>query len=289
MNRHPLLPAAIAIGVLSWSSAAVLIKLCDDAPAVVIAAARLAIATMALLPVAIVARRRGHFEIPIRYVWPILASGVFLAAHFLLWITSLKHTSVLSSVVIVTTNPIFVGMASYFVFKEKVNRYLVGAIVLACIGGGVIVLADAGAEGGSPRGTILALGGAVMASCYFLVGRRLRGDVPILSYIVPVYAVAAVVLVFAALLGGHGIAGYRPTTYVYFVLLAVIPQILGHSLLNWSLRYMTATAIAVFILGEPIGSSILAFFVLHETPTLLQMGGGALTLVGIFLATRRSQ
>ncbi len=300
MKRHPLLPWVLTVGVLSISTAAVLIKLCGDAAPVVIAAARLGIATLVLGPIAWGVRRRHLFELSRDQLLYVGLAGVFLGAHFFFWITSLKYTSVLSSVVIVTTNPIFISIASYFLFREKPSRGLVGGIVIAVVGGGLIALSDAGtaglaAEGSAPMvvrgsplyGDVMALAGAVMASCYFLVGRRVRGEVHILTYLTPVYGVAAVVLVAATVVTGRRFSGYDGSTYLYFVLLAVVPQLLGHGALNWALRYVSATTVAVFVLGEPIGSTVLAGVALHERVTPLQVWGGVLILVGIFLAVRQ--
>jgi drug/metabolite transporter (DMT)-like permease len=284
--RHPLLPPVLILGVVSISTAAIFIKLCSDAPAIVIAAARLGIASVLLVPGAAAVRGRHLFRFPRRHLKYLLLAGLFLAAHFLLWITSLKHTSVLSSVVIVTTNPIFVGIASYLFFKEKPGAALILAIVVAGAGGALIALSDVQHTAGSLYGDALALGGAVMASCYFLVGRRVRRDVHFLSYVTPVYATAAVVLVATAAVTGHSFTGYAPSTYLYFVLLAVVPQLLGHSSLNWALRYVTATVVAVVVLGEPVGSSVLAYIFLHESVTPMQVLGGGLILVGIFVAVR---
>jgi drug/metabolite transporter (DMT)-like permease len=284
VQRHPLTPLVLTVGVLSISTAAIFIKLCADADAVVIAAARLSIAALVLLPVAWGVRHGQLFESFRQHRFYLLLAGVFLAAHFLFWITSLKHTSVLSSVVIVTTNPIFIGIASYFLFHEKPSRGLILGIAVAAVGGGLIAMSDAGAADNSLYGDAMALAGAVMASCYFLVGRKLRGDVHILSYITPVYLVAGVVLAALVLGTGRPLAGYRGSTYLYFVLLAVIPQLLGHGALNWALRYISATMVAVFVLGEPIGSAILACLLLAEPVTPLQGCGGALILTGIFLA-----
>ncbi|MBN1512196.1 MAG: DMT family transporter [Phycisphaerae bacterium] len=285
-GRHPLVLPALVVGVLAISTAAILIKLCADAPAVVIAAARLGLATLILVPTATAIQGRKLWDIPRRHVKHLILAGVFMAAHFLFWITSLKHTSVLSSVVIVTTNPIFVGIASFLLFRERVGRRLVAAILVAGAGGALIALSDAGHESGSLYGDVLALGGAVMASSYFLVGRRVRGEVHFLSYITPVYAVSAVILVSVALLCGHSFTGYAPATYLYFVLLAVGPQLVGHSALNFSLRYVSATLVAIVVLGEPIGSTILACLLLGESVTPWQVAGGGLILAGIFLAVR---
>lgn len=268
------------------STAAILIKLCEDAPAAVIAAGRMATATVVLLPIGFVAKGRRLVDVP-RHCWPyILLGGVFLAAHFVSWMASLKHTSVASSVVIVTTNPLFIGVASFFLFKERIRRGLVFGIVLAIIGGASVAVSDTQAGGGTLRGDLLSLLGAVMASCYLLTGRRVRREVDILSYILPVYGTAAVLLCLLAVGRGELFALYHPTTYLWLVLLGLGPQLIGHSALNWGLKHLSATFIAICILGEPIGAGILAYFLLGERATSLQIAGGALILAGIFLAAR---
>lgn len=286
MPRAATLWVVVAVGVLSISTAAPLIKSCADAPAAVIAAARLGIASCLLLPAAGWLRGRRLAETPAA-TWKYLGlAGVFLAAHFLLWMTSLKHTSVVSSLVIVTTNPLFVGVASYFLFGERVRRAMLVGIALAVVGGGLIALADTKATAGTDSlyGDLLALGGAVMASCYWLAGRKVRGQVDVLTYVTGVYAVAAVILVGAALACGHGFSRYHNETYVYFILLAIVPQLLGHSAFNWAIRHISATTVAVFILGEPIGAGILAYAFLEESVQGLQVLGSGLILLGIILA-----
>lgn len=282
--KRPLLALVLTVGIISISTAAVLIKLCDDAAPAVIAAARMAVATLVLAPGALLVRGRRGLAVPAYAVRYLLLAGVFLAAHFYFWITSLKHTSVMSSVVIVTTNPIFIGIASYFLFGERIHRRLIAGIVLAAAGGVLMAFADAQRAPGTLYGDLLALCGAVMASGYLLVGRKLRKDVDVLAYVTPVYAVAAVVLVGVVLATRQPLLGYRANTYVYFILLALVPQLLGHGSLNWALRYTSATIVAIFILGEPVGSTIFAYFVLGETVTAGQLFGGALILVGIFTA-----
>lgn len=286
VKQTPLMPVVLAVSILAISTAALFIKLCDDAGPVVIAAARMGIAAVALFPVAGVVHGRSLVRLPPGSVGYVVLGGIFLAAHFYFWISSLKLTSVLSSVVIVTTNPIFVGIASYLLFKERAGRRLVAGIALAAVGGGLIAMADAGAAAGSLHGDVLSLCGAVMASCYLLVGRHVRRNVDTLSYILPVYAIAAAVLVAVAAVKGESAFGYRPSTYVYFLLLGLVPQVIGHSAFNWALRHLSATFIAVCILGEPVGASLFAFFVLKESVTPAQAVGSCLILTGIFLAAR---
>lgn len=287
MSRPASFPLIVSAGILSISTAAIFIKLCDDAPPAVIAAARLAVASMVLVPGGWIVRRGRPFTIRPGQGRYLFLSGVFLAAHFYAWVSSLKHTSVLSSVVLVTVNPLFVGVASYFLFKERLHRNLIAGLALAAIGVGLISWSDSGSDSGSLTGDALALAGALMASCYMLVGRKLRREMDVLSYTIPVYGVAAILLIALAAASGHAFTGYTPRTYLCFLLLGLVPQLLGHSVLNWALRYVSATTVAVFILGEPIGASLFAYFALDESITGMQAAGGGLILAGLVLASRQ--
>ena len=125
-----------------------------------------------------------------------------------------------------------------------------------------------------------------MAAGYMMIGRRLRPGLSLVSYVFVVYGVAALVLLGLVGLTGQSLTGYAPITYFWFSALAIIPQLIGHSSLNWALRYLPASFVSVSLLGEPIGSVILAFIFLAESPTALELAGGVLILVGIFLASR---
>lgn len=284
--RPASLPGLLILAVMSIATAAIFIKLCDDAAPIVIAAARLSISAVALIPIAIVTQGGLTRNVSRRHWGRMALAGGFLAAHFFFWITSLRHTSVVSSVVLVTTNPIFTGIASYFLFREPITRPMAVGILLAVAGGGIIAYGDAGADAGSIYGNIMSLCGAITASSYFLVGRSVRRDVDTMNYIVPVYSIAALLLLAGVLVMGERIFGFAAATYVYFALLALIPQLIGHSIFNWALKYMSATMIAVCILGEPIGATILAAGFLGETIRAGQAVGGGLILAGIFLAAR---
>jgi len=275
---------ALPLGLISICTASILVKLCPDAPAVVIASARLGIASVILLPGAVTVKGWRLFHIPWEDLRFILLSGLFLSGHFLFWIASLKYTSVLSSVVIVASNPIFVGVASYLLFRERIHRYLALGILSGSVGGIIIALSDFHQGAGFVWGDLLSLGGAVMASSYLLVGRKVRKKLDLLSYITPVYGVTALILLAVVLISGKGFSGYSQSTYLYFLLLAVFPQLIGHSSLNWSLRYITATTVAVLILIEPVGSGILAYFFLGEGVSLMQGVGSILILAGIFFS-----
>jgi len=284
----PALWVALPLGMLSICTASILVKLCPDAPAVVIACARLGISSLVLIPGAFAVKGRRLFHVPRQDIKYILLSSFFLSGHFLFWFLSLKHTSVLSSVVIVASNPLFVGLASYVFLKEKIHCYLLAGILLGTVGGIVIGFSDMQQGSNSLLGDLLSFGGAIMASSYFLIGRKVRGRLDLLSYITPVYAITALILLVLVVISGGTFSGYRNTTYVYFVLLAVFPQLIGHTSINWSLKYITATTVAVMVLVEPVGSAVLAYFFLGEGVTVVQVFGSGLILAGIFFSMLES-
>ncbi len=274
----------IPIGVLAVSTASIFIKLCD-APALIIATYRMVLASLILLPYALykkTGRTWGREEIG----WLIL-SGFFLSLHFAFWIGSLKYTSVASSVVLVTTYPIFVGIGSRLFLKERMGLYLIFGIMLSVLGSGLISYGDMAISREALMGDGLALLGAVTASGYFLVGRKMRKSQDLLSYIFPVYSTAGFLLVIFSLLSQKNFFGYSWTTYLFLFLLALIPQLIGHTTINWALKYLPASMVALTYLGEPVGSTILAYFILNEELTLWKIFGGILILGGILTALKR--
>jgi drug/metabolite transporter (DMT)-like permease len=276
---------ALIASVAIISSASILIKLAE-APVLIIAAYRLGIAALVLAPLTLTLRRH-HLQALSGRDWLIAAvAGSFLGLHFITWIGSLEYTSVASSVVLVTINPIFVGLGMVVIFRERLHPLLVWGIALSVTGGILIGYSDFHVEGQALFGDLLALLGAVFHSAYLLLGQRLRRRLDLLPYITVVYGMAALLVLLAALVTQQSFTGYAPATYLFMLLLALGPQLLGHTAYNWTLRYVSAAVVAVAILGEPVGASILAYFILNEHLTYLQIGGGGLVLAGIYLALR---
>jgi drug/metabolite transporter (DMT)-like permease len=286
MSRPTIRPyLVISIGIVAVSFASIFIRLAE-APSLVIAACRLTITSLILAPAALIRGKeelrtltRGDLQLA-------LLSGLFLGLHFATWISSLEYTSVASSVVFVDTSPLFVGLASHLLLKERVSRQTFVGIAVSVLGGIIIGYGDFGLGARELFGDFLALAGAMAVSGYFLVGRKLRRHLSLLSYIFLVYATAAAFLVTLCLVTGQPFSGYSQQTYLMFILLAIVPQIIGHSSYNWALRYLPATFVGVGTLGEPVGSTILACFILNEIPTLAKIGGGVLILTGIYLSSR---
>jgi len=277
---------ALTVGVISVSFAAIFIRLAD-APPLVIAAYRMCLASLIIAPIAWTSSRDELRRLSTRDIIMAIASGAFLALHFGLWIYSLSYTSVATSVVLVTANPIFVAIASYFFFRERFTRQTILGIVVCLIGAVLIGWSNWQLGNDSLLGAVLALLGALAVAGYLLIGRRLRQRMGILSYASLTYTSAAILLLISALASGHSLVGYSTTTYVMMALLALVPQLIGHSSLNWSLRFVPATLITIAVLGEPVIAIALAFPILHEAPTLTEIIGGILILAGIFVAFRK--
>ncbi len=281
---------ALAIGIAAVSSGSIFVRFAQaGASSLAIAAYRLGLATLILLPIAWLRHRRELQRLPAAEWGWLLASGLFLAVHFATWITSLEYTSVASSVALVSTSPLWVALFAWIAWREPMTPSLVLGLALALCGSIVISFAEARSAISSRPflGNALALVGALAVSGYWLIGRRMRRRFPLIPYVTVVYGAAALALLAAALLFGHPLAGFKPQTYGWFLLLALLPQLLGHSSFNWALGHLPAAYVAVATLGEPIGAAILAFFALGEVPSALKVAAAVLILAGIYLVLDR--
>jgi len=285
--------AALAVGVLIVSTAALLIRSAIDAGAgpLAIAAGRLTLAALVVVPLA--ALLRGPELRGLRRPdWAIAAvAGLFLAVHFATWVASLRYTSVASSVALVTTNPIWVGLLSWWLLAEPPSRRTIAGIGLAILGSVLVIASDllAGpvAPGRAPSfGNALALAGAVAISGYFLVGRGLNRRLTLLAYVAIVYGAAALAMNAIAIAAGQGLWTIPAAAWLPIGLMALGPQLVGHTLINASLRHLSATFVALAILGEPVGSAALAWLLLGETFAPMQLAGFGALLAGIAVAAR---
>lgn len=292
----------LAFGILAVSTASIFIRYAQqDAPSLVIAALRLSFATLVLAPTALTRRRSEIASLKLADWLLMLLSGLFLAFHFGTWITSLEYTSVASSVVLVQTTPLWVAVLAWIFLRERLKAST-GIGLAVALTGGVIVgvgnacsLGPAGLvcdsfsrllEGQALVGNLLALAGAIFVSGYLLIGRRLRARLSLVSYTFIVYGAAAVFLLLSTWIAGQPLLGYPPKAYFFCLVLALVPQLLGHSTFNWALRYLSTAFVSVALLGEPIGSTILAYLILKQPPTAFELVGGGLILAGIVLASR---
>ena len=295
------LPFAVLTAILAVSTASVLIRFAQaDAPSLVIAALRLTCATLLLAPLALTRHQEELVQLTRQELLLGALSGGFLAIHFATWISSLEYTSVASSVVFVSTGPLWVALLSPVLLNERLTRTAIFGLLVALLGGTIIGLSDACTWNNGPQcpalsevmqgnalwGNFLALAGAWTVSGYLIIGRKLRMKLSLIPYIFLVYGMSALGLILIMLAAGQSPLGYAPRTYGWIFLLAAFPQLIGHSTYNWVLRYIPATLVAIITLIEPIGSAILAYFFLHEAPTAGVLLGGSLILIGIYLASR---
>lgn len=281
-----LLVGGIAASVLAISTAAILIRV-SEAPPLAVAFYRLLYATLLLLPFALVLARDELRALSRRDWLGLSLVGAVLALHFAAWITSVRLTSVAASVVLVTLHPVAVALLSHRLFGEGIRPGGYVGIALALAGGVVVTWSDAQAGPLPLVGDALALVGAAAAAFYFLAGRSYRKRLGLLAYVLPVYASSTLVLgvllvALPAPVGGSPF-GLSAREHLLFLALAVFPMLLGHTVLNWALRHVTAPVIATTILGEPVGSTLLAWALLDQVPPQGVLVGGAVVLAGILL------
>jgi len=277
-RKWPLLvPATFAV---SW--AAIIIKACD-APATAIAFYRMLFAVAILFPLAVTLYRDSFREFTPKIFGAAVLAGFVLGWHFFFWIESLNHTSISSSVVLVTTQPIFVTLLAGIFLKEKPGIKGITAIVMTIIGTILIAGFDFDLKKDYLWGDILALLGALMAAGYFFTGRVVRTRISIFPYLFTVYSSSAITLGIILLVSGDLVRGYNPINYFYFFLLAAIPTLIGHSLYNYIIRHVKAFKVGLSIAGEPVLASIWAIFIFAEYPSIGTILGGLLIIASLIL------
>ncbi|MFD1688383.1 DMT family transporter [Halolamina salifodinae] len=286
--------AALAVAVVAVSTSAILIRW-STAPSVVKAFYRVLFTTALLLPWA-VGRYRGEFRrMALRDVGVAGLSGVALALHFVSWFESLNHTSVAASVTLVQTQPLFVAVGAWALLSERLTRRMLVGIFVALVGAAAMSLGDPllamlgigttdALAGTGMYGNALALVGAVTAAAYVLAGRSLRQRVSLVPYVVVVYLACAAVLLAIAVGQGAPLVDYPRREWLLFLGMALGPGIFGHTVINWALAHVESGVVSVSLLGEPVGSTVLAVVLLPgEIPTPTTVAGGAVVLLGIYL------
>ncbi len=273
----------LSAGVLVIATASILIRYAQNAqvPSLSIAAIRLGVSAAVLSVIVALRYAQWPQGITMRHGWLAVLSGACLAAHFATWITSLQYTSVASSAALVATTPLWVGIVARVWFKEALNRYRIIGMALTIAGSiGIAVSDQTASVGTNPLlGNLLAIVGAISGSAYFLLGRGLRSDIPLLHYIWMTYGAAALVLLVAALGFGYTTVPAAGMTWLVLIGLALGPQLLGHTSINYAMRHLSALLVTIALLGEPLGSAILAFVLFQEQVAPLQVVG----LVGLLL------
>jgi len=288
--RWSFIVLAGAVAVVSTASILIRLAQAEGASSLTIAAVRLGLAAAILAPFAWLKAGREIMLLGRRELGLCLLSGLFLAMHFWTWISSLEYTSVASSAALVTTNPLWVGLASAVLLRERPVPAALAGIALTVAGSVLIFAADSGGSEGAATnpllGNALALIGAISASGYLLVGRALRTRISLTAYVWLAYTVSAMLLGAALAASGSSLSTLPAPAWGLMVLLAIGPQLVGHTAFNWAVRRLTANFVAIAILGEPVGAALLAWFFFEERFTALQLAGFVLLLAGIFVAAR---
>ncbi|WP_251548639.1 DMT family transporter [Neobacillus muris] len=278
------LPLAISIIAISFS--AIFVKW-SDAPASILSMYRMAMASILLLPMVI--KKRHEFKKISKRNWLFLFfSGIFLAMHFVLWFGSLKLTTVASSTIILALQPVVSLIGGFFLFKERTNSAVLGTMGIAIIGAAMIGWGDLALSKNAILGDLLSFFSVISVVGYLLIGQSVVKKLSHWIYSFCVFFFASVILFLYNLMTGVEFTGYPAKEWGIFLLLAIVPT-MSHVINNWLLNYVNATTISMSILGEPVGASTLAFFLLSEKLSIWQIAGGLLVLVGVFAFINQQQ
>jgi len=280
----PLNPIVIlVIGIIGVSTGSIFARLAD-APALVTAAYRVGLASLILIPLAVWKAGDELRSLSSREIRLAILSGFFLALHFASWISSLDYTAIANSVVLVNTIPLWVGLLTPMIAKDRLTRATVISIIVSVLGGVIIGFGDFATGGQALLGDLLAVIGAICAAIYLLLGRNLRRKLSLLAYIAICYGSAALFLWLAVIALQLPVSGYDTQTVAAFWAMALVSQIIGHSSYNWALKWFSTGFIAVALLGEPIGSTIMAYLIFNEGLTWIKAIGGLFILSAIYIA-----
>jgi drug/metabolite transporter (DMT)-like permease len=275
--------AALVVGVISVSASAIFVKLCASSSGV-IAFYRLFFSVIIMLPIFLTKRYVSEVRHITKKDWLFSAiAGILLAFHFILWFESLNYTSVASSTVLVTLQPLFAFLGTFLFFKEKLSAKAIACGIIAVIGSFIISWGDFRISGAALFGDILSLIACAFVTGYLLFGQTVRKRLSLVTYTFVVYFMSSITLLIYVLLGKQSVFPEKTTDWIYFVLLALIPNLLGHTLFNWSLKWLSTSTISMAILFEPVGATFLAYFILKEYVFFSQIIGGLIVIAGISL------
>ena len=275
--------AVLIIGIIGVSTGSIFARLAD-APALVTAAYRMGLAALILIPLAAWKAGDELRNLSVHDIKLAMLSGFFLALHFAAWISSLDYTAIANSVVLVNTIPLWVGLFTPLIAKDRIKGSTIISIIVSVVGAAIIGFGDFDTAGKALWGDVLAVFGAVCAAIYLLFGRNLRRKLSLLPYVSICYGSAAIILWLVVLFLNLPITGYSTQTVAAFWAMALVSQLIGHSSYNWSLKWFSTSLVAVSLLGEPIGSTLLAYIIFDEGLTWLKLIGGLFILSAIYIA-----
>ncbi|HKL11328.1 MAG TPA: DMT family transporter [Clostridia bacterium] len=274
----------ILIGVFFTSFSSILTRI-SEAPSLAIATYRLGFTVLLIAPFFFSKHIYELKNMNKKTFMLCILSGIFLALHFASWISSIKYTSITSSTVLVNTQPVFVVIGSYLIYREKSSLRSVVS-VLAAIGGSVIIsLGDSSMGSNVLYGDFLAVIGALTVAAYMLIGRYARKNLSVTGYTFIVYTTCTATLLLMSIATSTPLTGYPIRELAIFLALAVVCTLLGHSIFNWGLGHVKSTFVSTAILGEPVLATIFAIVLLGEMPTLTRLIGGIVVIGGIYSFT----
>ncbi|SDO11186.1 DMT family transporter [Alkalicoccus daliensis] len=274
----------LTISIIAISFAAIFVKW-SDAPATIISMYRMFLAALLLLPIIFV-KREQLYRLKGRDFIILTFSGVFLALHFALWFGSLKLTTVASSTIILALQPIIALAGGYLIYKERTDFFTVATISISFVGIVIIGIGDLGLSRAHLIGDLLSFLSVIAIVAYLLIGQSTVKKISHWIYSFCVFLIAGIALMIYNIITAVPLGGYDAGEWRIFILLAVFPTI-AHVIYNLLLNYVNTSTISMSILGEPVGATILAVLLLGETVTLMQISGGFLVLLGVYLFLRR--
>ena len=286
LTRPSVATTVLLLGLVGVSHGAIFTRMAAEAHPIVIAAFRLGVAAVILMPMAAWRCRDEFVRLDAPRVWATVGAGVFLAFHFATWIASLSHTSIANSVILVNLNPVWIALVTALMSRLRPAPMVAASIGLSVGGSAVVGWGSAAVGATNLMGDGLAVAGGMCLAGYLLLGRTARHGMSLLAYITVCYGVGAVVLWLMVLAMGLPVAGLAAATYGAMVAMAVVSQVVGHSCYNWALKLFNPGFVAVCLLGEPLLASLFGFLYFGEGLAMATYAGGALVLAGIYLGAR---
>ncbi len=286
--RPPRVYLILALGLVSIMLSPILVRFAGSAPGMAVAVWRTVFAAVLLAPFALPRIGPEVRQFSRREWMLVLGAGILLGLHFAAWIESLYHTTVASASVLVWTNPIFMALLGFLFLRERLSKTVVFAMLGGVLGAMLLGWGDLVAPGGQASnpmlGNSLALGAAVLVSIYLVIGRVVRQRYSWLAYVFPLYVTVAVTTLTMALVLGTPLLGYDPAVYGWCLAMALGPSLMGHGAFNYAVRYFPVALLGVISLLEPVGASIIAYFLFDEVPGLVALLGMLMVFAGVSAA-----
>ncbi|MBM2810207.1 MAG: protein of unknown function transrane [Chloroflexi bacterium] len=275
----------LPLAVVAISTSGILIRL-TASPPLVTAANRLLLAALILLAIALIWQRQDLRSIDRRRLLLIGASGLLLGLHLALWTTSLFWTSVASAVLLADTHPVLVALAARAFLRERTGLGVWAGIGLTLAGSAIIGAGDLGEGARALAGDAMALGASATFAGYLVIGRSVRPGLGLAAYTGLVYGAASIALMAAASASGASLTEFDGKEFALWTALVLVPTLGGHTVFNWTLRYVPVAVVGVAVLGEPVVTTVLAALLLGEPPKQTAILGGAVIMAGIYVALR---